>query len=265
MSPQNITSFNISSLPLFTPELMGESSNSLRTFKGIVHEKNETGEKFISYKIADKKDPEDVYKVLCFKKDCLSVDNMSFLEMHEDVEEGDLVSVQGFAARSKKGTPYIRATGITVKEYGNNEYETTDHEESDIEDVADDESVCSDPDYAPSESSEEEELEHNLPIDNYQPTLKELSEVHMSFPNIPMTVFKDFIEYQGRFFKIDFIHTNIPFKIVLGTALGNFHFTKLDSKFMGILVPGNALEPDYQFGYDLIFPGKFHNLLHTLI
>jgi hypothetical protein len=133
MSPQTITS-SILSLPSFAPETNGKTSNVLNRFQGIVREKNESGEKFVSYKVSDKNDSNTVYKVLCYKNDYLSVDNMSFLEMHDDVEEEDLVSIQGFAAKSKKGNPYIRATAVVVNEYGNNDYESTDYEDSEQED-----------------------------------------------------------------------------------------------------------------------------------
>lgn len=231
-----------------------------------MNEKNESGEKFVSYSVSDKNDPSNVYKVLSYKKDYLPLDNMSFLEMHEDVEVDDIVSIQGFVARSKKGNPYIRATSILVREYGNNEYETTDHEVSDIEDVADDESVCYDPDYAPSESSEEEEVEEEESFHgNYNPTVKELSEAHFEISDIPLTIYKDFVQYHGLFFSIDSVHTNTPFKLVLGTKVAKFHITKMDSKFIGVFVSENPLEPDHPNGYDMIISGKFRDLLKTLI
>jgi hypothetical protein len=192
---------------------------------------------------------------------------MSFLEMHEDVEEGDLVSIQGFAATSKKGNAYIRAANILVKEYGNNEYETTDHEESDVEDVEDDESVVSDPEYTPSESSEEEDEESDTETvhGTYEPTVQELMETHFEIPDIPLTIYKDFVQYQSLYFSLDYVRTNTPFKLVLGTKIANFHITKMGSNFIGVFVSKNSLEPDHPYGYDMILSGKFSNLLKTLM
>jgi hypothetical protein len=277
MSPQTITANNINNLPsshitAFLPDNNGETSNVLKSFKGIVDEKIESGEKFVSYKVSDKNDPNYVFKVLSYKKDYLPLDNMSFLEMHEDVEEGDVVSIQGFVARSKKGNPYIRATTILVNEYGNNEYETTDHEGDDEEDDSE-----SDPDYTPSESSEEEEEIEEEEIEeeeieeeetvhgNYQPTVQELLETHFEIPTIPLTIYNQFVQYQSMYFSIESVRTNTPFKLVLKTQIADFHITKMDSKIIGVFVSENPLEPDHPNGYDMILSGKFRNLLKILI
>jgi hypothetical protein len=273
MSPQTITANinNVNNLPIshitaFLPDNNGEISNVLKSFKGIVDEKIESGEKFVSYKVSDKNDPNYVFKVLSYNKDYLPSDNMSFLEMHEDVEEGDVVSIQGFVARSKKGNPYIRATTILVKEYGNNEYETTDHEGDDEEEDSE-----SDPEYTPSESSEEEEEieeeeeDEDDDVGNYQPTVQELLETHFEIPDIPLTIYKDFVQYQSMYFSIESVRTNTPFKLVLGTKIADFHITKMGSNFIGVFVSENTLEPDHPNGYDMILSGKFSKLLKTLM
>lgn len=269
MSPQTITSFlSILALPSFAPETNGKTSNVLNRFQGIVREKNESGEKFVSYKVSDRDDPTTVYKILCYKKDYLCVDNMSFLEMHDDVEEEDFVSIQGFAAKSKKGNPYIRATAVLVNEYGNNDYESTDHDDSDDEHFMDLPMSDDDSDYTPSESSESslgEESETESVNETYQPTDQELDGTHVSIEEIPLTIYKDFVKYQGLYFSLDSVRTNTPFKIVLGTKVAEFHITKMDSNFMGVFVSENPLEPDHQYGYDMILSGKFRNLLKTLM
>jgi len=281
--------FNIGSLPVVAPLIKGDVSPNIKHFRGIVTEKNESGDKFVSYKIADTTNPNEIFKVLSTKSDYLSLDNMSFDEMHEDVEVGDDVSIYGRAARSKKGSFYIRSTGILVREYGNNEYESsedgdedTDYEPAhvpsqfDVVVVDSDEETEEDPEYTPSVSDEESEYSSESEVDSeecseedteedYQPTLRELSDDCFSIPSIPMTVYNKFVEYQNKYFAIKWIFTDTPFKITLATKLGNFHITKMDSKYIGVFVPGNDLEKDHPTGYDMVVPSKFRNLLKVLV
>jgi hypothetical protein len=277
------TIFNIGSLPIVAPLIKGDVSPNVKHFRGIVTEKNESGDKFVSYKIADTTNPNEIFKVLSTKSDYLSLDNMSFDEMHEDVEVGDEVSVYGRAARSKKGTFYIRSTGILVREYGNNEYESSEDgdEDTDYEPVyvpSQDEVVVmdseeeseEDPEYTPSVSDEDSEVDSDEDSEedtdeDYQPTLQELSDDCFSLPTIPMTVYNQFVEYQNKYFAVKWIRTDTPFKITLATKLGNFHITKMDSNYIGVFVPGNDLEKDHPTGYDMVLKAKFRNLLKVLV
>jgi hypothetical protein len=282
------TIFNLGSLPIVAPLIKGDVSPFVKHFRGIVSEKIELGDKFVSYKIADTTNPKEIFKVLSTKSDYLSLDNMSFVEMHEDVEVGDEVSVYGRAARSKKGTFYIRATGILVREYGNNEYESSEDgdEDTDYEPVyvpsqdevvvmdSDDDSE-EDPEYTPSETDYESECsESEVDSDasseedtdeDYQPSLQELAGDCFSLSKIPMTVYNQFVEYQNKYFAINWIRTDTPFKITLATKLGNFHITKMDSNYIGVFVPGNDLEKDHPTGYDMVLKAKFRNLLKVLV
>jgi hypothetical protein len=117
----------------------------------------------------------------------------------------------------------------------------------------------------PSESSEEEDLEDETVNETYQPTEQELAGTHISIEEIPLTIYKDFVKYQGLYFSLDYVRTNTPFKLELGTKVADFHITKMDSNFMGVFVTENPLEPDHQYGYDMILSGKFRNLLKTLM
>jgi hypothetical protein len=289
-------SINIGSLPLIAPATKGDVSPVLKHFRGIVTEKNDLGDKFVSYKITDNFNTSETFKVISSQRDYLSLDNMSFSEMHEDVEVGDNVSVFGHAAMSKKGSFYIRATGILVREYGNNKYESVEEDsqsesdpeyipsESEQEDEQEDleESEVDnreDPEYLPSESEQEEELEETdhessdseeeedeevVINDDYQPSPEDLSELRFVIPKIPLKVYNQFIEYQGRYFTIGHIRTDIPFRITLVTKLGNFHISKMGKNTIGVYVPGNGLEASCPNGYDMILQGKFRELLKVL-
>jgi len=265
-------SINIGSLPIIAPFNRGEVSTVSKHFRGTVVEKTESGKNFYTYKVADRYNPEEVFKVLSSKSEYLSLDSMTFDEMHEDVQVGDYVSVFGLAARSLKGSFYIRANGILVREYGDNQYEdvTDDPEEedsdadyipSDVEDTDDDE----DEDDEEVDEDEDEEVDEEVVKETYQPTAEELNGRNFTLPMIPLTVYHEFIVYQGKSFAIDWLQADQPFRMTLITAIGKFHICKQDRGFIGVYVPGTNLEKEHlPHGYDMILPGKYRDLLRVL-
>lgn len=283
---------NIGIIPtIFNSLQPGESSSISGNFRGVVTEKTSSSNNFVFYKVCDLKDENKIFTVTFKSSHYYPIDGMTFVELHDDVSEGDYVSIIGYPTRSKRGSFYIKGSFISVKVYGMNHYQTEDEdgqtvytdeedeeyvpnfEEEDEEEEEEEETVYDsaeeeedyESDEEEEESDEEEEEEEEVVKSDFTPTIANLAEEHISIKVIPLTIYRDFVNYNGYHFSILSVMTDTPGKIIIKTSIADFHITRQARKFVGIFVTRNPMESDeFPKGYDVLLKRHYYKFLELL-
>jgi hypothetical protein len=87
----------------------------------------------------------------------------------------------------------------------------------------------------------------------------------VTFEEIPLTICRDNIVYQGRSVNIRCIDTTTPLQIMIDTEIGDFYITQMvPGKFVGIFVPPTSLEKEFKSGYDILIREDFENVIRAL-
>jgi hypothetical protein len=249
------------------------------SLKGKVHKIVKRSPTFQMYEIVDHKieDWNKLVKVLCRSGDYTEVDEMTFEELHEDIEEGDVVKITGYPHRSTGGHLCVYASFMEVREYGDNEYEPELPSEED-------EVLESDREYEPEaemESDDDEDFDDNVDeegsecvtdFEDNEPTSPvDIEEMIASEPNvllrdIPLRIFNEQLIYCNRVLNISSVLLDEAFKVTIKTYEGlTFIVTKLDNLIVGVTVPANDVEDDCdQHGYDVIQFANFADILRVL-
>lgn len=211
-------------------------------------------------------------RIICDAADYEETDGMTFDEMHDDIEVGDIVQITGYPHRSIAGNLCIYSSFMEVHRYGNDKYDS--ELSSDENSVLDSE----DGSYVPSENSEGEEDESEFfcsdPMD-IKETVEETDEEtddetddsrNIFFPNIPLTVYHNHMLYCGRKIRIESTFLDEPFKVGITTREGiDFSFSKMGHSLIGVVVPNNSIESSrHRYGYDIVVDGSFTELMKVL-
>jgi len=239
--------------------------------RGLVTVKTDKAHNFKMYKIVDEKDKTNEIRVICLDSEYVPIDGMTFEEMHEDVEEGDVVKVSGYPSRSYKGNMCIYCSSILVKKYGDNEYDLEDDfiDDSMIEnkEVDDDETDYDDDDKLFDENvvEEDEEEEEFLEFD--------AEDDHYIIDSVPLKIYKDHVVYNNVLLEILSCRVDTPGKLGFITRKVDdkdgerikFTVTHLCKNFLGIMMEGNTIDEDKDNTYDVIEKGKFRELVEILM
>jgi hypothetical protein len=249
------------------------------TVRGVVSEIVKDADNFKMYVIKDRRE-QTVLRVICREGDYVPIDEMTFAEMHDDVEVGDTVNVVGYPHRSQSGNLCLYSNFISVVKYGNNEYERevpTDEDSSILSEddtyVPDDESEVSDTEVElVDESDSGTETEYGLasPVDIESHSEHSVNELDVNARNffiseIPLKIYNGHLVYNNVVLEILAVHMDQPFKVSIGTERGlMFTVTKLGLGFIGVTVPSNSIEQNCNVGYDVLVSGSFEEILSIL-
>lgn len=194
---------------------------------------------FVMYKITDE-DEEYILRVLCLA----GGDNVdSFDRIHSSVGIDDMILVSGYPGVSRRGNPVLQCNEF-------NPIETDDEAE-------DSEYECSETDCSESECSETDSESSHVSSTPGQMTV--------TFEEIPLTICRDNIVYQGRSVNIRCIDTTTPLQIMIDTEIGDFYITQMiPGKFVGVFVPPTSLEKEFKCGYDILLREDFENVVRAL-
>lgn len=200
---------------------------------------------FVMYKIVDDEE-KSILRVLCICGGTMNSE--TFQQVHADIKIDDEILVEGYPGLSRRGNPVIRCSHINVI------------------DSADE----TDPNY---ECSEEGCSEDDCSEDDCSDTETESTEVTsacpgqrtVTFEEIPLTICRDNIVYQGRSINNRCIDTTTPFQIMIDTEIGDFVITQMvPGKFVGVFVPPTSLEKEFKRGYDILLREDFENVIRAL-
>jgi hypothetical protein len=198
---------------------------------------------FVMYKIRYE-DQDQVLRVLC-RADEWNSPVKGFSDAHSFIDLDDDVIVEGYPGVSARDNPVIRCSNMEVVAYDNE----TDSEYDD-----------SDPDYVEEESETsdtETEVSEVLSANPGQKTV--------TWNEIPLTICRENVIYQGRSIQIRCIDTTTPLQILIDTEIGDFVVSQMiPGKFVGVFVPPTSLEPDFKWGYDLLIRDDFENVIRAL-
>jgi hypothetical protein len=259
------------------------------TVRGVVSEIVKNASNFRMYVLKDSRGQETL-RVICREGDYVPVDDMTFEEMHEDVQVGDTVNVLGYPHRSQANNLCLYSNFIYVTKYGDNEYEQevpTDEEEfvsseddtyeDDDESFADD-SELDDEEFdriVNEEDETDEESDHDgraSPVDIESHSEHTMSSVPFDasdpsyvLERIPMCIYENHLIYNGVTLEILSVLLNEPFKLVIITERSlTFTITKLGDQLVGVVVPPNSIERNCENGYDCIHNGSFESIVRIL-
>ena len=266
--------------------------------RGLVTVKNDKAHNFKMYKIVDEKDKTNEIRIICSESEYVPIDNMTFQEMHEDVEEGDVVKVSGYPSRSYKGNMCIYCSSILVKKYGDdNEYDLEDEfidnsmienkevddGETDDETYTEDESETEDDDdlfdeNVVGEEDEEDEVEETEYEEDDDDDEEEFPEFdaeddHYIIDSVPLKIYKDHVVYNSVLLEIRSCRVDMPGRLAfvtrkVGDESNNrikFSVSRLCKNYLGITVEANDIDKDVNRTYDVIEEGKFSDLVKILM
>ena len=255
--------------------------------RGLVTVKNDKAHNFKMYKIVDEKDKTNEIRVICSESEYVPIDNMTFQEMHEDVEEGDVVKVTGYPSRSYKGNMCIYCSSILVKKYGDdNEYDLEDEfiDDSMIENKEVDDGETDDETYAEdeSETDDDELFDENVVDEDCDDDDSEEEEEfpefdaedeHFIIDSVPLKIYKDHVVYNNVLLEICSIRVDIPGRLGFITRKADdrngdrikFSITRLCKNYLGITMQGNDVDGDSKMSYDVIEHGKFSDLVKIVM
>lgn len=254
----------------------GEERQWLVKIRGYVTKKLDESSKFKMYTIVDRKTHDHEVRIVSIDKNYSPTDDMTFEEMHEDVQNGDLVDVYGYPRRSLKGNLCMYTTNIVVKEYGNNDtyeddgfVEFVDEEnflDAHPEDVfvpsEDSDSEESESEESDSEVKKESEVTRHVELDPRDPVFRQKSK--LVIPDIPLTIYENYVKFYDKMYLIKRIFLN-PLSVEIKTDVGNFKFCYLSKGYCGVDVSPNPIEMDeHPNGYDMILKMKFSRVVRAL-
>ena len=198
---------------------------------------------FVMYKIRYE-DQDQVLRVLC-RADEWNSPVESFSDAHSYIDLEDDIIVEGYPGVSARGNPVIRCSNLEIAEYD----AETDSEYNE-----------SDPDYVEEESETsdtETEVSEVLSANPGQKTV--------TWNEIPLTICRENVIYQGRSIQIRCIDTTTPLQIMIDTEIGDFIVSQMiPGKFVGVFVPPTSLEPSFKSGYDILLREDFENVIRAL-
>lgn len=194
--------------------------------------------------------------------------NETFDWVNGNLEEGCTVDVRGFLRHTKNGKPMLDAVSVTLISHPQDSENVEDESDTVSEEESEENDDDADADYVPEQDSEEENDDEDFRkyVEDVSESEEEKEEIlpHSFKVNRDITLTTKSLFFHGKEFDIIAFRTK-PGRVTLKSALGNFHFDRMDEKYISVLVPANKFEPSFQHGYTTLIKGDFRKILEILI